>query len=436
MRSARIRIAVFASALAVVFATVAATPSPTQFVHASGLLVLGPLDRHLPQLPEPLHTALGAAQNLAEQNPTSLGYPWVNRARGEIVLAPIGAVGTSVAQRWMSTAPEAQRVPVRTQAVTRSYEQLQRIQHEAIDLSHSGVPDAHLINLTGPDDEHDRTFIGVERVSDALLFALAARYGTDAIVIRVEPGAATHNISRDADNDPFWGGAALNVSGPAGNVGCTGGFAFYSGSTSMMLTAGHCAASGGSAYTPYGGCGNFCYYMGDIPNGSWENWDNGVGSVCVTGQSSNCYGDLAMVQVSSSRLGSTGRVYSGASSGDNTYRAVREWWTTPSQVGDQVCTDGSVTTERCGYQVYCARCDSSRGAKQVIFATRSNFPDTCLAQGDSGSPIYTIRSDGAVSAKGIAGGSGGNGVTSQCTVDYTDIGQAWTNWPSVSIYTQ
>ena len=49
------------------------------------------------------------------------------------------------------------------------------------------LPDGDAIWMTGPDARRNVTVITIDRLSDALLRALAARYGISAIVIRVDP---------------------------------------------------------------------------------------------------------------------------------------------------------------------------------------------------------------------------------------------------------
>ena len=59
----------------------------------------------------------------------------------------------------------------------------------------------------------------------------------------------------------------------------------------------------------------------------------------------------------------------------------------------------------------------------------------CIRPGDSGGPVYTVRSDGKVAAKGLINGAGGGGgdyyggATDPCIMWFTDIYQAYYAFP-------
>jgi hypothetical protein len=156
--------------------------------HKSGVVLLGPADQTaVKPLPEPLAKALSDAQELARDNPDLFGYPYADRSTGELVLSPVNAEGQSLAHRWTPRGAEAIAVTRRTRLVDRSYAQLEAIRHEAIGPGVAGLPDGDAIQATSQDDEHNRVLIIITRMSDPLLFALAARYGTEAIEVRLDP---------------------------------------------------------------------------------------------------------------------------------------------------------------------------------------------------------------------------------------------------------
>lgn len=168
--------------------TAAANPTSVEPRHSSGLVLLGPLDRDaIHPLPEPLAGALSEAQELARNNPHLFGYPYADRKTGELVLSPANAAGEALAQRWTPKDAEALAVPRRVRVVDRSYARLEAIRHEAIGPGAADLPDADAIQATAQDDEHNRVLIIITRMSDPLLFALAARYGTEAIAMRLDP---------------------------------------------------------------------------------------------------------------------------------------------------------------------------------------------------------------------------------------------------------
>lgn len=169
--------------------------------HVSGLVVLAAQPPTSEPLPEPLAKAVSDARWLAESYGDAFGYPWADRAVGEVVVAIADPSGDAIARTWIQAGIEttvtdgpkagsvrflaAPAVPVRLRAVAHSYRSLERIKDEAISLRE--LPDAAAIYATEPDDRDNRVIITVDRMSDPLFHALAARYGTEAIAIRVDP---------------------------------------------------------------------------------------------------------------------------------------------------------------------------------------------------------------------------------------------------------
>lgn len=281
--------------------------------------------------------------------------------------------------------------------------------------------------MTTQDDEHNRVLIVVDRRSDALFSALAARYGTEIIAIRIEPNPGFRAIGRQDDVTPFYGGAAITTS----THGCTTGFSFLRGSSGVMVTAGHCASTGSDVYT---GANGGTYHMGYIYSFSQrdENWNNSTGTELING---GYYGDLAVVTIDSGKSSSPW-MYIGTSS-SNTAAPVKEMWSSDPAYGDQFCTGGAQSGELCGWQVTSALTDVNRGgpiARNVTIGYKGS--GTCMKSGDSGSPAYTVRPDNGIAAKGINGGATNVGGTGNCQVDFTNLRYVPSAWPGTSLYTQ
>lgn len=161
--------------------------------HESGLLLVCP--EEFRDMPEELKGAASFAWWLAEDHPDELGFPWPNQETGTLELRVTGPSGEAVGREWM--AGQVQRigpkphgipppqVPVTFTLVDRSFRQLTDIQHGVVPPK--DLPDGDAIYMTGPDARRNATVITIDRLSDRLLQALAARYGTSAIVIRVDP---------------------------------------------------------------------------------------------------------------------------------------------------------------------------------------------------------------------------------------------------------
>lgn len=220
---------------------VAAAPSPTEMPgppcsspvpprpearHASGLALPTPLPRcYGAPVYEPLNKASSDASLLAESHPHDFAHPWADHVKRELVVSVTGATGEGLARSWISsgatyTAPSVGKstflpqpaVAVRIRTVTRSYAQLAKLMDDIIDATRAGLPDGSAIRSIGPDAEYDRVFIEVQHLSDALATALASRFGTEAIAVRVDPAVGPFtNLSGGVDTpvDPILVGVVV-----------------------------------------------------------------------------------------------------------------------------------------------------------------------------------------------------------------------------------
>jgi hypothetical protein len=167
--------------------------------HRSGLALPTPLPHCFgPSVYEPLAIAYINARMLAESHPNDFGYPWDDRAKGELVISVIGPTGEALARSWMAsgatyasgtkeTVLPRPAVPVRFRTVTRSFAQLTQLEDDIIGALRAGLlPDASVRSF-GHDDEYDRIVMDVQFLSDAFATALVSRFGTEAIAVRVDP---------------------------------------------------------------------------------------------------------------------------------------------------------------------------------------------------------------------------------------------------------
>lgn len=364
-----------------------------------------------------------------------LGYPWADTATGTLVVTVTSTAAEQLANRWIAGGvahpnPKVGHiarplVPVRLRTASLSYAALEGIKNDATRLVQAGLPDAEAIYQAAPDWEHNRVVLTMSRQSDALINALAARYGTTAVAVRVEPRPFTmpHQGTRSQDRSYFWGGAIINT----GTHGCSSGFSWTDGTTGYMLTAAHCAASGASTVNTTDASGNVVEKMGSITSGTRENWTNGVGTVSFPGD--NIYrGDVALVQVDAGKnVGAA--MYSGAYPDQTTATIVRSMWTTTPQAGQQYCTSGSNTYAMCGWSVDSVRTNyqysTGEWGYNVTIGKKTSGTSTNL--GDSGGPVYTVNGDGTIQAKGIhSGGTAGPSTCGSfwwqnCVEVFTDI---------------
>lgn len=161
--------------------------------HETGLLLV--CDEQFKDMPEELKGAASWGWVLAEDHPDDLGYPWPNPDAKELEFRVLGPRGEAAVRDWMAgnatklgpkpmDLPRPQ-VPIKFVVVDRSFRQLQDIQHGVVPPK--DLPDGDAIYTIHPDTRRNATVITIERLSDPLLRALAARYGTAAIVIRIDP---------------------------------------------------------------------------------------------------------------------------------------------------------------------------------------------------------------------------------------------------------
>jgi hypothetical protein len=281
-----------------------------------------------------------------------------------------------------------------------SYSELETIKHDVTTLARKGVPDADTIWRTEPDDRNGRIIVTVTRLSRPLLEELAARYGTHAVAVHVDPQRRLPNLaSRDNDGIPFSGGARVRT--PTGGT-CTLGFVWSVG----ILTAGHCAVGapgqpdGGTFASPSGST------IGTTQSGVEENFDRGYGTVPFPGQTA-LRGDLALIRTSSPAV-AWPKIYVGGVA-SSTRAPVTAMWNRSPQIGDQYCTGGATTGELCGWTVATARMDiltnlwSWEWINNVTEGAR--FDGLVTLPGDSGGPVYTVQPDGSIAAKGITSSS-------------------------------
>jgi len=391
----------------------------------AGLIILGP-DQSKGQA-KPMSEA--TAQRLHElyllgmKNPSHFSYPWVDPATGEVVIDVTSDIGNRLAHAFQpgkKSATATQRI----RAVKRSWAQLEMVRDDIVHLATPGMaPGQESIVAIEPDGPNNRLVVTVDRLNNDLLQALVGLFGTEAIAVRYDPNhqrPVPQARENDTSSGGFYGGANLN--------GCTSGFPWISGSTYYMVTAGHCFPSGGNASTP-------AEYMGWVTSGSRENWNSGTGTVFLPNES--VYrGDIALVQVQSPKQ-VAGRIYRGGYNSSSS-GPVKGMWSRQAATGDQYCSGGRVTGEQCGWSVTRVRFDirysTGEWARNI---NEGKKQAQCTKGGDSGGPVYTVRSDGGIVAKGIhtAGAGGGSdqwgGYLDPCYEYFTDIWQAYYGFPGV-----
>ncbi|MGP4029927.1 trypsin-like serine protease [Actinomadura sp. 3N407] len=376
-----------------------------------------------PDVPRPTVQALDQAEKLARAHPRDLGHPWVDPSTGSVVIATVTPAGAHLAaQRRNKLAAGASVI---RKSVRESVASLEKIKDEAI--RPSIVPDAAAIRATRVDAETNRVVITATRTTPAMLRGLSERYGDRAIAVEVSPRFNAEKASRwDEGPDNWGGGGATQVHRNEGQTRCTTGIPVWmEGDKSGMLTAGHCSPTGGYYFS-----GNDNNYMGWVGSGDRENYNKGTGSVRLPGQSAY-HGDLALIEIP---YGTSGYyLFRGSASGGYTAIISQIWpWASAAAgaaaAGD-ICTGGSTTGENCGWIASRAGVNVKYSDGDVVRNMTEQVKDgKCIDGGDSGGPVYWLKSDGTVGVRGIISGGSNLGGYGGCRLYFTEVWDAVAAW--------
>ena len=390
-------------------------PPTAVTVSDSGVLVLRGPEAVPDPMPEAAAQLIFDLGELSRAHPDDIAYPWLDRGSGTVVLDVTTAAGQQLGRDVQPTAATAAAGPVRTRPARFSRTALERIKDEAIDLTSATTPDGEFIYRTFVDRENNRVVIVVSKATDALVAALGKRYGTDAIVVRELPIAGLRNTGRDNDTSPFWGGARITTP----RMTCSDGIPWQSGSSYMMLTAGHCIPSGGAVYTP-------AVYLGGVSNASEESYNVGVGTVLMTGET-EYRGDIALIRIANGSS-AVGRIYRGGP-GSGSSALVANRLTRRSDVGDKFCVSGYRTGETCNYTVQGNQQNVRVGNETVRNVVKSYLRGgACPNDGDSGGAIYLVNSDGRLTVRGVMNGFVYD-FLGACGPWFTDVYDAYRSMP-------
>ncbi|WP_424857087.1 DNRLRE domain-containing protein [Streptomyces sp. SAI-170] len=323
-----------------------------------------------------------------------------------------------------------EQITPHTEVVENSVTALQSVRDEVLLLPETELPGAGDLHVAYVDAVENRVVVETETAAPALVTALGERYGTDAVAVEVAPGTAAveQQANRQYDTSPYYGGARIKsyVSNTSAKW-CTAGFSWRYDGKWYMVTAGHCTSGNGTILDPAEKD-----YIGPVVR---DNWKNGSGSVKLSGQSYYS-GDLSLYRVLPGSTASA-RIYKGGKT-SSTSREVHDYWRRWAQSGDQFCTGGMMTGEKCGWKVKSTQAtikydDDGSVARNMVVAKKTS--GTCTIKGDSGGPTYTVDGSGRAYAKGIISGGGGGGgdnsggLFDPCWLYFTDIGLANSAFP-------
>lgn len=207
------------------------------------------------------------------------------------------------------------------------------------------------------------------------------------VPVEVRAGQEWVSQTRRNDSAPWQGGGQLRFAAN-GNF-CTAGFAVLtSGGAGRLLTAGHCNPGAASRV------------------------NDGAGEQIAAANTSRFDGNFDSLLIDpSASPGTVGKVFGGAWNAGTTasrYQLHVGGSAAPS-VGDTVCISGANSGEHCGRTITDTGVTYDCSGRVCTGFIYSGSGVTSVG-GDSGAPVYAMRSDGRVSARGIHSG-GLNQVT-------------------------
>jgi len=387
-----------------------AAPGGMDAVDTAGIALVSSLQSAKPET-EAQAQALSDALDFAESHPDDVGYPWIDPSSKDLVLSTASAAGVDLVDQFADDL----KVPHSVRHVSFSFGKLETTKHEVTTLMSAGIPGADLIYMAGPDAETNRVVIVVSAPNEPLFKALADRFGTEAVEVRIDASmrGAQPTFDRQHDISPFWGGASIQ------SAACSDGIPWQIGSSRGLLTAAHCFSSGGSAKI-----GDFSG-AGSVRANDEENWDPVHGTQYYTGQST-LRGDVALIRLNSGYTTSA-YIFRGGVNSQISW-SVLSWYQRYAQSGDVLNVSGRASGETGPYTVDLTNFDviynppSDLWARNISSALSLTSP--CVAGGDSGGTLFSLVT-GGVKEAGVLSGSG----PGPCRIYFTPIYRSYLGLP-------
>ncbi|MEV0632137.1 DNRLRE domain-containing protein [Nonomuraea wenchangensis] len=413
--------------------------------------------------------ALGLAEDRVSGNSSTLAPPYLDMISGQIIIPAAAAEGRDIGSAALAgtaylsgglvdwTLPGAYEgdeigedgdgpagltedytfTPQTPDAVNSS-SRLNTIADEVLTLDAAQLPGSDAIFAARVWPERNQVIVRASAVTSELRQALAARYGTTTVSVwlspnvpRPAPAIGSDNVSASAADAPENTRQNDDVAVNGGSVfrtergQCTTGFSWGGTADEFMITAGHCLPQNkdpwmyenDTAWTIMGG-------LNKSSSTYDSTWMDGTGSVKLPGQPTT-YGDSAQAVLIGSHKNAPSIFVGSSTSG--TRRSVAGRWSRRAQDGDLYCSGGARTGQSCNWKVagigWRITNDEGEVTKWTQRGVRGN---RCLQKGDSGGPVYTIRSgDGYVTAKGILSWAAfmpdGSVPGTDCEAGFTDI---------------
>ncbi|WP_157383411.1 DNRLRE domain-containing protein [Nonomuraea coxensis] len=402
----------------------------------------------IPQLAEPQAHALSSAIDRAEANGDALAKPYVDMVSGQVIVPAASADGHTIGSAPLTgtaylglggvdwTIPgdftdgdtdedsdgvvdpgESYTFTPQVPDAATSYSRQTAIAREIMNLTSAELPGADHLVEARIWAERNQVLIKTNAVSSELRLALAQRYGTNAVVLHLDPNATVLKLtagtdSRANDNDGYINGGGAYVTEYGDE--CTMGFAWKIPAGKRLVTAGHCMPK---AYSSVRVSNDGTRFYGQRV-GMLTTYEYGKGTVPLPGQN-KWLGDTALVTTDPSVAVPTASIFTGDET-SRTRRPVKSSWSRRSAHNELYCVGGRSTGQHCNWRV-----DNPNTWKKTDGGTTDNIvtgkrSGDCVEGGDSGGPVYTFRSDGSVVAKGVAN-AGTSPLIGDCVMVFTDI---------------
>lgn len=276
--------------------------------------------------------------------------------------------------------------PLKITMVEHSWAKLARLRDRIVADDAALVRQGVNVVKFGVSDTLNRVTLTVEDLTPAKRALLERRYGARLVAV-VDGGPAAPVYSREDDSPPWNGGIVISFDATEGDCS-TGAAVKNSAGREFLLTAGHCFTSGGKVYD------RRVYQESDSRTTDDPTY---MGLADAEYPMANTSGyDLALIDVGSSASGLIFRSKSPTTDASG----VPQKGTIRAVVGTGLCTSGAFTGEKCASYVteFDMTLKYGNGAMviHVNELTRESASSTTpiAGPGDSGGPVYAVRTDG------------------------------------------
>jgi hypothetical protein len=271
---------------------------------------------------------------------------------------------------------------------------------------HQGAPNAESAGRqrgdVGAEHHHRPGDMTIQNLTPAKTAIVRHLFGPNNVALYSTPRSYTATAVGRANDTPPWNGGDFLLDTPSFTGECTSGFGAHKGSTSYMITAGHCFPVGTSA--------NPEYAVNGAPSTNGPAYYE-VGVVQTRGSFTKPNGIDAELLNASGAGNASSAIYTGSSSAPQV-ATVRG--TLSSPLNTQVCDSGAFEGEICGLVIKSgSECitesEGPSGPNYTvcnIYEADNTKGGIAVGNGDSGGPVFRFSGSSLYAVGDISAQSG------------------------------